>query len=404
MAKTASSGLNRRRWLHHAALLATAAWGATAQPGLSLAASCTPAAWPLFEAFLQRCVQDDGRVVDISTPQMQSTSEGQAYGMFFALVANRPERFEAMWRWAVVNLAGGDISSRLPAWQWGLRSDGTWGVLDYNPASDADLWMAYALLEASRLWGKPAYQDQARVLLARISADEVLNLPGLGAMLMPAPVGFHVIEQKLWRLNPSYLPVPVLRRLAVFEPSGPWREIANNTVRMLRECTPFGYAADWVAWQQTGPHEGRFVADPQFGDLGSYDAIRCYLWAGITAAQDPAASVVQKALQGMSLQTEAARVPPEKVQAATGVVNGSGPVGFSAAVLPLLMSQNRKNTASQLLLRVQSELKDKAYALNYYDHALCLFGLGFADKRFSLEPSGRLQTSWEKACATTTKR
>jgi endoglucanase len=198
--------------------------------------------------------------------------------------------------------------------------------------------------------------------------------------------------------------MPVLRRLAVFEPSGPWREIANNTVRMLRECTPFGYAADWVAWQQTGPHEGRFVADPQFGDLGSYDAIRCYLWAGITAAQDPAASVVQKALQGMSLQTEASRVPPEKVQAATGAVNGSGPVGFSAAVLPLLMSQNRKNTASQLMLRVQSELKDKAYALNYYDHALCLFGLGFADKRFSLEPSGRLQTSWEKACATTTKR
>lgn len=396
-------GLNRRRWLQGVAstLASSAAWWA-ATP--SHAASCPPAAWPLFEAFLQRCVQDDGRVIDISTPPMQSTSEGQAYGMVFALIANRPERFEAMWRWAVVNLAGGDISSRLPAWQWGMRQDGSWGVLDYNPASDADLWMAYALLEAARLWNKPAYQDQARVLLARISVDEMMHLPGLGAMLMPAPVGFHMPEQKLWRLNPSYLPLPVLRRLSAFEIVGPWREIANNTVRMLRESTPFGYAADWVAWQQTGPNEGRFVADPQFGDLGSYDAIRCYLWAGLMSAQDPSASSVQKSLQGMALQTEAARVPPEKVQVATGVVNGSGPVGFSAAVLPLLMSQNRKNTATQQHLRVQAELKDKAYALSYYDHALCLFGTGFAEKRYSFEPSGRLLTSWEKACATTTKR
>jgi endoglucanase len=53
---------------------------------------------------------------------------------------------------------------------------------------------------------------------------------------------------------------------------------------------------------------------------------------------------------------------------------------------------------------VQGELKDKAYALSYYDHALCLFGLGFAEKRYSFEPSGRLLTSWEKACATTIKR
>ena len=403
MHHSASTGLSRRRCLQLASLWAGATWWAS-QAHPVLAASCAPNAWPLFDAFLQRCVQDDGRVVDISTPQMQSTSEGQAYGMFFALVANRPERFEAMWRWAVVNLAGGDISTRLPAWQWGMRSDGTWGVLDYNPASDADVWMAYALLEASRLWGKPAYLDQARVLLARIAVDEVMTLPGLGAMLMPAPVGFHAPEQKLWRLNPSYMPLPVLRRLAGFDPSGPWREIANNTVRLLRESTPFGYVADWVAWQQTGPAEGRFVADPQFGDLGSYDAIRCYLWIGLLPAQDPAAQLLHKTLQSMTLQTEAARVPPEKVQAALGAVNGNGPVGFSAAVLPFLLSQNRKNTALQQLQRVQAEIKDKAYALSYYDHALCLFGLGFADKRYSLEPSGRLQTSWEKACATTTKR
>lgn len=405
-------GPNRRRWLQGlwgavgmwASPVSHRAWAASGPATAAAHAPSCPHAWPLFDAFLQRCVQDDGRVIDISTPVMQSTSEGQAYGMVLALIANRPERFEAMWRWAVVNLAGGDISSRLPAWQWGMRQDGGWGVLDYNPASDADLWMAYALLEASRLWGKPAYQDQARVLLARIVVDEVMNLPGLGPMLMPAPVGFHWPEQKLWRLNPSYLPLPVLRRMAAFDPSGPWRAVADNTVRLLRQSTPFGYAADWVAWQALSPQDGRFVADPQFADLGSYDAIRCYLWAGMMHPQDPAAAAVQKALQGMVLHTEAAGLPPEKVQVATGVVQGQGPVGFSAAVWPLLTRQNKKNTAQQQLARVHAELQAKAYAVSYYDHALCLFGTGFAEQRYSFAPTGKLLTSWEKACTTTVQR
>lgn len=396
--------LSRRRWLSWTAGGAVASLGL---PGMAQTAKrlgdCAAKPWPMFEAFVQRCVQDDGRVIDIGTPQMQSTSEGQSYAMMFALVANRPERFESVWRWAVVNLAGGDISSRLPAWQWGARADGSWGVLDYNPASDADLWMAYTLLEAASLWGKPAYQDQARVLLARIVADEVVNLPGMGAMLLPAPVGFHLQEKKTWRLNPSYLPLPLLRRLAAFDPQGPWSDIATNTVRLLRDSTPFGYAADWVAWQQTGHNEGRAVADPQFADLGSYDAIRCYLWAGMTHPQDPAASSLRQHLQGMTKQTEAAKLPPEKVQTQSGFVSGTGPVGFSAAVLPLLQTEGSRG-AKQQHLRVQGLAREGNDALSYYDHVLCLFGMGWFEKRFSFEPTGKLLTSWEKACATTTKR
>lgn len=395
--------LSRRDCLQ--ACLQLAALGAGIGPATTQAstqtAPCTGHVWPLFDAFLQRCVQDDGRVIDINTPQMHSTSEGQAYGMFFALLANRPERFEAMWRWAVVNLAGGDISTRLPAWQWGLRGDGSWGVIDYNPASDADVWMAYALLEAARLWGKPAYRDQARILLARITVDEVVKLPGLGLMLLPAPVGFHLADRRLWRLNPSYLPLPVLRRLAQQDTTGPWREIADNSLRLLRETTPLGYACDWVAWEQTEDKQGRWVPDPQFGDVGSYDAVRCYLWAGMVDAQDNAASALQKTLQGMVLQTEAAGLPPEKVQAWSGGVQGQGPVGFSAAVLPLLLSQKKKKSAQVQINRVRSELEARAYALSYYDHVLCLFGMAWAEKKYSFEPSGRLLTSWEKGCATT---
>ncbi|MGN5480012.1 glycosyl hydrolase family 8 [Cupriavidus basilensis] len=86
----------------------------------------------------------------------QSTSEGQSYGMVFALIAGDRNTFDRLWRWSVTNLGDGRLDDKLPAWQWGHRDDGTWGVMDRNPAADADLWFAFALAEAARLWNIPA--------------------------------------------------------------------------------------------------------------------------------------------------------------------------------------------------------------------------------------------------------
>ena len=54
--------------------------------------------WERWEAFHKHFVQDDGRVID-RTDGARSTSEGQAYGLFFALVANRPDVFASVLSW-----------------------------------------------------------------------------------------------------------------------------------------------------------------------------------------------------------------------------------------------------------------------------------------------------------------
>ena len=413
---TPSGAVPRRSFLTHVlapltvaplVLLGGQALAAQAQTSKSQAptASCRVSTdWPLWDSFNERFAQEDGRIVDFNVAQMHSTSEGQSYAMFFALVANQPERFERLWRWTVANLAGGNIAARLPAWQWGQRKDGTWGVIDNNPASDADLWLAYTLLEAARVWKKPAYEADARTLLARVIQDELVDLPGFGKMLLPGPVGFSFPEQKLWRFNPSYLPLPLLRRFAQFDPKGPWSVLAGNTVRMISDTAPRGYSPDWVAWRLADNGRGSFVADPQTGDVGSYDAIRTYLWAGMTAPADPAATPLRRALGGMAQAIEQAEFPPEKVQTSTGAVQGMGPIGFAAALLPYLQTDGR-NTA--LLLqhkRVQARLFDPAARLPYYDHVLGLFGTGWIEKRYQFLPTGRLQLRWEKACSTATKR
>ena len=160
--------------------------------------------WREWQAFARVFVQADGRVID-RTAGSRSTSEAQAYGLFFAFVANDRERFARILGWTANNLAGGDLKTQLPAWLWGLKPDGSWGVIDANPASDADLWLAYTLIEAARLWRQPEHRVLGEAILRQVKAQEIAEVPGFGLMLIPAPQGFKA-EDGGWRLNPSYLP------------------------------------------------------------------------------------------------------------------------------------------------------------------------------------------------------
>lgn len=385
----------RRRWLATAPVLALAG-----VPGFGCASttgSCAPTApWLLWQRFVSRYIQADGRVVDYSVPQMHSTSEGQSYAMVFALVANDPVAFERIWRWTVANLAGGNMAARLPAWQWGRREDGSWGVIDPNSASDADLWLAYALLEAARVWKRPEYRASALALMARVQREEVVDLPGFGAMLLPGPTGFN-LPGRVWRLNPSYLPVPLLRRLAAEDAKGPWALLATHTLRMLEGAAANGFVADWVGYRAPLVGAGSFIADPVQGDVGSYDAIRCYLWAGMTAPQDPLRAGILTALGGMRRAlAQSGGMPPEKVVVQTGQANGTGPLGFSAALLPYLRALGDDNLYQGQLRRVRSQLpEDGASELPvYYDMVLSLFALGWVEGRYRFLPDGRLALPW----------
>ena len=404
--------------LHHAtALAATPRWASTlaallaagtmlcAGPARAAAeSSCKPVDWPLWNDFRTHFVQKDGRIVDASTPKLHSSSESQSYGMFFALVANDQEEFERMWRWSVNNLAGGNMRQRLPAWIWGLDEDGRWRVLDENSASDADLWFAYALAEASRLWQRPDYLEDARALLALVESQEIAALPGLGPMLLPGRHGFAQPDG-LWRLNPSYLPLPVLRLLATVSPKGPWPEVANNTVTMIERSSPRGVAADWLAYRSWGKNQGDFAADPVKGDVGSYDAIRNYLWAGMTAPGDPLAQPLMNALPGMHAALRAHGHPPETFYVLSGGARGAGPAGFSAAVLPYLHAVGAQDLAGAQRQRTETLLRQSlAHAAAtqhpppYYDFVLALFGLGWDQQRYRFNEDGRLEPLWENTC------
>ncbi|WP_404982312.1 MULTISPECIES: cellulose synthase complex periplasmic endoglucanase BcsZ [unclassified Caballeronia] len=360
------------------------------------AAACS-ADWPAYRTFVERFVSSDGRVIDYSTPAQQTTSEGQSYGMFFALVANDRATFDRLVDWTRANLAANRFDAQnvqLPAWQWGKKPDGSFGVLDPNSASDSDLWIAYDLLQAGRLWKEPAYTKLGQALAAQIVKHEVVDLAGLGPMLLPGPQGFRTGD--VTRLNPSYLPLPVLRALAHDAPGGPWTRIAENAYKLVKTTAPHGYAPDWAAYK-----DGQFVVDPKNGDTGSYDAIRVYLWAGLAAPADPLAKPWLAALGGMRQSIAQTGVPPERVAVATGTASGEGPLSYWAALAPYFKALNDERglgLARTHLAAFDAPSPGAGRDPVYYDRVLGLFGTGFIDGRYRFDEAGRLVPSWRSAC------
>lgn len=369
------NGSRRRAVLGISALAAWPAW----------AAPCPP--WPAWQAFSDRFIGNGGRVAEADAPRQRTVSEAQGYALFFALVANQRALFERLLRWTEDALSGGDLTQRLPAWHWGRRDDGNWGVVDDNAASDADLWIAYALAQAGQLWGVRRYTALGKLLAERVLREETAALPGLGLTLLPGPRGFASTHER-WRLNPSYLPLMQLRWFAVHL-GGRWRELLQASVQLLHDSAPRGFAPDWVVYEAG---ERRWQREES---AGSYDAIRVYLWLGMTAVQDPARTALLAHFAPMAAATEGSGLPPERVDAVAGTLAGAGPPGFSAALLPFLHALGRDAALRQQLQR----LRDKPSAAgDYYDQVLTLFGVGAYEGRFRFDADGSLLPAWS-ACA-----
>ena len=351
-----------------------------------------PAPWYQFwTSYQAKFIDPQGRVIDWDDGGI-TTSEGQSYALFFALVANNPKLFQKILTWTQDNLAQGNLTAHLPAWRWGERPNKTWGVLDTNSAADADLWIAYTLIQAGRLWNRNSYTAIGTLLAKRIAQQEVVTLPGTGPMLIPGNAGFH-IAPNTYVFNPSYLPLPVVEDLAHALPHGPWRAMAAHLPNFIKAVSPHGFAPDWVAYS---PQQGYHIA-PQ-GPNGSYNAIRVYLWAGMSNPDTPGAQRILDSVLGMANYLQSHLLPPVSENWQTGTTTGTGPAGFSAALIPYLMQKNRKPEAHNQWLRLNADY-DRADGLygktpHYYDQNLTLFALGWVYHTIHFNHNGELKTSW----------
>ena len=149
-------------------------------------------AWELWDQFKATNLTPEGRVVDYSEAKLITTSEGQSYGMFFALVANDKKAFDEMFAWTEKNLG-----ENQPAWLWGIPD------------------------------GKPN---------------------GTGKIILPGRVGFE--EKGVITINPSYYPPHILRRFADYDPY--WLPVLEGSINAMVRCSPSGVAPDWAKFDAQG--------------------------------------------------------------------------------------------------------------------------------------------------------
>ncbi|MEF3167780.1 MAG: glycosyl hydrolase family 5 [Deltaproteobacteria bacterium] len=227
---------------------------------------------PGWEEWKAAYIRPPGRVVD---PQNKdaTVSEGQGFGMLFAVAAHDQETFDRLWTWTHNNLDV--LGNGLLAWQW-LPDK---GVTERNNATDGDLLIAWALALAGERFSHPeTYTTDAKRIADAILAHLVVKTQR-GQILLPGLQGFDKKEGKI--VNLSYWVFPAFSALDRIAPSPAWKALAESGKRLL-EAARFGrwqLPPDWLLLSD--PLKPAPGWPPRFG----YNAIRIPLylaWAGIT--------------------------------------------------------------------------------------------------------------------------
>ncbi len=234
------------------------------------------AEWALFKA---RYVTADGRVVDTGNGGV-SHSEGQGWGMMFAVAFDDQDTFDLLLGWTARVLAC--RADRLHAWRYLPRAPVS--VPDTNNATDADLFIAASMARAAWKWGRPDLATAASAisrdvlrLLVRPTGDRVVLLPGAA--------GFETREQIT--VNPSYYALPMLDDLAAVAPSPLWAKLREDGMALL-DMGRFGAWRLPPDWLRVDRRSGSLAPHPNWPARFSYDAIRIPLWLAWAGEQTAA--------------------------------------------------------------------------------------------------------------------
>jgi len=235
----------------------------------------------LWTNYKSRFVAESGRVMDTANGGI-SHSEGQGYGLLFAVAADDRAAFDRIWGWTRANLMVRD--DQLLAWRW--EPNKRPAVADMNDAADGDILIAWALVEAAESWGDVSYRIAARRVAVEVGR-KLLVLGGKdGPLLLPAVAGFAKEDRPDGPVvNLSYWVFPAFARLARVAPEVDWAGLTQSGLALLR-ASKFGAAGlptDWESLGDAGP-----VPAKGFAPVFSYDAIRIPLYMAMAGVGDRA--------------------------------------------------------------------------------------------------------------------
>ena len=227
--------------------------------------------------FLAKYARPDGRVVRLDQGG-DTVSEGQAYGMLLAQVAGDAAAFRRIWGWTHEHL-------QLASGLFAFHANAAGRVVSREPASDADLLIAWALLRYQGP-GAASWHRDGRQVAAAILAHEVTTGPGGTPILAAGPWA----TGRPASLDPSYWSLAAMDGIARATGSQRWRRLAAGAAALTRELTRDGrlLPPDWAELTAAGtlrPEPAPDGSQPQ--TQYGLDAQRTVVW--FAASCDPKA-------------------------------------------------------------------------------------------------------------------
>ena len=151
-------------------------------------------------------LHSDGRIVDTGNGGVSHT-EGQGWGLLFAVTFDDAEAFKTILNWTTLYVAPRPgCTALLALCAWRINQ-----VPDVNNATDGDLFIAMALSRAAGAGRNPPMPRWQRPLL-RIYCACWCVVPVRELCCYPACTDLKLSERSL--LNPSYYAFPAMQELA----------------------------------------------------------------------------------------------------------------------------------------------------------------------------------------------
>ena len=230
-----------------------------------------------WEYYVDNFITEAGQVVDPANGGV-TTSEGQAYGMWRAVMLEDKEVFDLVWEYIQANLQARRDDSLLA---WRAEAE-PFVITDYAVASDADVDVAYALLLAVDLWGEE-YLEAAETMVEDIWNKLVYRVNGRYYL------GFadDSFDENIFIFNPSYASPYAYKKFQTIS-TRPWSQLVVDTYQMLDELQnlpaatqpalpPNWLGLDTVTGEWVNPD---FITNQNRDDYG-FDAFRTFFRVGL---------------------------------------------------------------------------------------------------------------------------
>ncbi len=235
--------------------------------GIAISSSAVAGAWDDYKSLY---MQDDGAIVDTYNHNM-SHSEGQSYGLLFALAYNDQEAFDKIFNFTQSHM----LNSENDLHYWAYKPQEQDPTADHNNATDGDLLMAWALLKAGKAFGNTQYTKEAEKLAQAIADHCTEKMAGF-TLLLPGIDGFFRNSSLV--INPSYYILPALKDLANATHQKIFEDLYVDGKKVLTTLAQgklkVNVTPDWVDVSA----QGDLTPAQDWPARSSYDAIRVPLY------------------------------------------------------------------------------------------------------------------------------